>query len=139
MSVFWGIIALQYCVSFCLQQSEIPIIIHTHIHIYIYIVPLGFPGGSVVKNLTADTGDTGLISDLGRPTGEGNGNRIHYSCLDITRDRGTLCATVHEVTKEVDTIKRMNNNNRSFMLSISLKRFIHLKCVFLYFILCFRH
>ena len=90
----------------------------------------------MVKNLTADTGDTGLISDLGRPTGEGNGNPLHYSCLDITRDRGTLCATVHEVTKELDMIKRMHNNS-SFILSISLKRFIHLKCVFLYFILRF--
>ena len=34
-------------------------------------------------------------------------------------------------------IKRMHNNNSSFILSISLKRFIHLKCVFLYFILRF--
>ena len=26
----------------------------------------GFAGGSVVKNLSADAGDTGLIPDLGR-------------------------------------------------------------------------
>ena len=28
----------------------------------------GFPGGSVVKNLPAKGGDTGLTPDLGRPT-----------------------------------------------------------------------
>ena len=28
---------------------------------------LGFPGGSVVKNLLADAGDTGLIPGSGRP------------------------------------------------------------------------
>ena len=34
----------------------------------------GFPGGSVVKNPPAKSGDTGLISGLGRSPGEGNGN-----------------------------------------------------------------
>ena len=40
---------------------------------------VGFPGGSVVKNLAAnagDTGDTGLISGLGRSLGEGNANPL---------------------------------------------------------------
>ena len=27
---------------------------------------MGFPGGSVVKNLPSNAGNTGLISDLGR-------------------------------------------------------------------------
>ena len=33
-----------------------------------------FPGGSVVENLPADAGDTGLIPGPGRSSGEGNGN-----------------------------------------------------------------
>ena len=33
----------------------------------------GFPGSSVVKN-PADAGDVGLIPELGRSSGEGNGN-----------------------------------------------------------------
>ena len=49
---------------------------------------LGFPGDSVVKNPPANAGDTGLISGLGRPHGEGNGNPLQYSCLEILRDRG---------------------------------------------------
>ena len=36
----------------------------------------GFPGGSVVKNPPANTGDTGSIPGLGRSPGEGNGNPI---------------------------------------------------------------
>ena len=35
---------------------------------------LGFPGGSAVKNLPANAGDTGLISGMGTSHGEGNGN-----------------------------------------------------------------
>ena len=34
----------------------------------------GFPGGSVVKNLPANAGDTALIPESGRSHGEGNGN-----------------------------------------------------------------
>ena len=40
---------------------------------------LGFPGGSVVKNLPAIAGDTHLVPGLGRSLGEGNGN--HSSIL----------------------------------------------------------
>ena len=43
---------------------------------------LGFPGGSVVKNPTAnagDAGDTGSVPGLGRYPGEGNGNPLQHS------------------------------------------------------------
>ena len=43
----------------------------------------GFPGGSVVKNLSANEGDTGSIPGPGRSPLEGNGNPLHYSCLGI--------------------------------------------------------
>ena len=44
-----------------------------------------FPGGTVVKNLPANAGDTraaDLIPVLGRFPGEGNGKPFHYSCLE---------------------------------------------------------
>ena len=41
----------------------------------------GFPGGLVVKNPSASAGDVGLIFELGRSLGEGNGNPLHYSSL----------------------------------------------------------
>ena len=59
----------------------------------------GFSGGSVVKNLPANTGDLGSISALGRIPGEGNGNPLQYSCLENPMDRGAWWATVHRVTK----------------------------------------
>ena len=37
----------------------------------------------MVKNPPANTGDVGLISGSGRSPGEGNGNPLQYSCLEI--------------------------------------------------------
>ena len=69
----------------------------------------GFPGGSVVKKLTAGAGDTSSIPGLVRSLGEGNGNPLQYSCLENPMDRGAWCATVHEVAKESDMTQRLNN------------------------------
>ena len=60
---------------------------------------LGFPGGTVVKNLPANAEDIGLISGLRRFLGEGNSNTLQYSCLENPMDRGAWRATVHGVTK----------------------------------------
>ena len=60
---------------------------------------LGFPGGSVVKSLPANAGDTGLISGSGRSPGEGNGNPLQYSHLENSVDRGAWRAIVHSVAK----------------------------------------
>jgi len=49
---------------------------------------VGFPGGSVVKNLPANAGDKGSIPELGRFPGEGNGNPLQYSCLGNPIGRG---------------------------------------------------
>ena len=49
---------------------------------------MGFPGGSVVKNLTVNAGDMGSIPGLRRSPEEGNGNPLHYSCWDNPMDRG---------------------------------------------------
>ena len=43
--------------------------------------PWGFPGGSVVKNASANAGDVGLIPGLGRSPGEGNGNPLQFVIL----------------------------------------------------------
>ena len=49
----------------------------------------GFPGGSVIKNLPANTGDVGSIPGSGRYSAVGNGNLLQYSCLENSIDRGT--------------------------------------------------
>ena len=53
----------------------------------------------MVKNLPANAGDVGLIPELGRSLGEGNGNPFQYSCLENPTDRGAWRATVHGVAK----------------------------------------
>ena len=63
---------------------------------------MGFPGGSVLKNLPAKAGDKrnmGSIFESRRSPGEGNGNPFKYSCLENSVDRGDWWATVHGVTK----------------------------------------
>ena len=63
---------------------------------------LGFPGGSVVKNLLAnagDPGDAGLIPGSGRCPGEGNGHPLQYSCLGNPMEREAWQATVRGVAK----------------------------------------
>ena len=59
----------------------------------------GFSGGSVVKNLPANAGDTGSIPGLERSPGRQNSNPFQYSCLENPMDRGAWQATVHRVTK----------------------------------------
>ena len=64
---------------------------HKREGVYVY---LGFPGGSVVKNLPANPGDTGLIPGLGRSPGGENGNPLQYSCLENSMGRGPWCVCV---------------------------------------------
>ena len=66
---------------------------------------MGFPGGSVVKNLPASAGDTGSVPGSGRSPEEGNGYPCQYSCLENPTDRGGWRATVHGVTKSQSGLK----------------------------------
>ena len=56
----------------------------------------------VVKNLSAnagDTGDSGSIPRSGRSIGEEHGNPCQYSCLENPMDRGAWQDTVNGVAK----------------------------------------
>ena len=69
-----------------------------------FLVPNeGFSGGSVVKNPPANAKHPGLIPGLGRSPGEENGNPLQYSCLGNPMDREAWWATVHGITKDLDT------------------------------------
>ena len=56
-------------------------------------VSLGFPGGSVVKNLPGDAGDVGSIPVLGRSLEK------NYSWVGNPTDRGAWCVAVYGVAK----------------------------------------
>ena len=61
-----------------------------------------FSGGSVVKNLPAnagDSGDAGSIPGSGRSPGGGSGNPLQYSYLKNSMDRRAWKTTVHGVAK----------------------------------------
>ena len=64
----------------------------------------GFPFGTVVKNLPANSKgvrDVGSIPVSGRSPGGRNGNPLQYSCLENPMDRGVGLATVHEVQESL--------------------------------------
>ena len=48
----------------------------------------GIHGGSDGKESTRNAGKPSLIPESGRSPGEGNGNPLHYSCLENPMDGG---------------------------------------------------
>ena len=56
----------------------------------------------MIKNLTANAGEVGLIPGSGRSLGEGNGNSLQYSFLGYPMDKVAWWVTVHGVAKESD-------------------------------------
>ena len=60
------------------------------------IFVLGFPGGSVVKNPSANAGDKRGGSSI--PGGR-HGNSLQYSCLGNPMDKGAWQATICRVGK----------------------------------------
>ena len=67
----------------------------------------------MVKNSPVNAGDVrdaGSISALGRSLGEGNGTPLQYSCLENLMDRGSWWATVHGVTKELETTEGLSTH-----------------------------
>ena len=83
----------------------------------------GFPGGSVVKNSSANAGDSlgredtlekEMVSCLGREDTlekEIVSCPLQYSCLGNLMDPGAWRVMVHGVTRELDTTWQLNNNN----------------------------
>ena len=55
------------------------------------------------KESTCNAGDTGSIPGLGTSPGEGNGNPLQNSCLRNPMGKEARPATIHGVTKELDT------------------------------------
>ena len=77
------------------------------------------PGGSVVKNLTANAGDAGDAGDpgsnpkLGRSPGGGNGNQLQYSCLENPMDRGAWWVYSPWGPKKLYTTERLSRRARA--------------------------
>ena len=90
-----------FSVNFGRNTSWLLCHFHQEIHIVnlSFFTVLGFPGGSGSKESTCNAGDLGSIPELGRSSGEGNGNPLQYSCLENPMDGGNWQAVVHGVTE----------------------------------------
>ena len=63
---------------------------------------MGFPDGSVVKNLPAVQEirqESQVLSQVRKIPGVGNGKPLQYSCLENPMDRGAWQGTVHGVAR----------------------------------------
>ena len=60
---------------------------------------MGFPGGTVVKNPSANAGDVGSIPGSEKSPGGGNGNPLWFSFLKNFMDRAAWLAAVHGAVK----------------------------------------
>ena len=58
--------------------------------LFCFVLFLNFPGGSDNKVSAYNTGDPDSIPGSGRPSGEGNGNPLQYSCLENAMDGEVL-------------------------------------------------
>ena len=83
--------------------SFFSIVLLTFYYYQLYIIKCGLLWWLSGKESACQAGDAGLIPGLGRAPGEGNGNPLQYSCLENPKDREAWWATVHRVTKELET------------------------------------
>ena len=73
-----------------------------HFRFYCHALSIELPMWLSGKESVCSAGDLGSIPGEGRSPGEGNGNPLHYSCLENSTDRGAWRVTVHGVA-ETDT------------------------------------
>ena len=66
------------------------------------IINHGFPGGSDGKEYTCNVGYLGSIPGLGRPSGGGHGNPLHYFCLENPHGQRSLAGPSPWGCKELD-------------------------------------
>ena len=84
---------------------------------------MGFPDGSVVKNLPAVQEirqESQVLSQVRKIPGVGNGKPLWYFYLENPMDRGAWQDIVHRVAKQSDTTQQLNNNKGD-------KRLVHRK------------
>ena len=70
----------------------------------------------VVKNLPVMQETQDQVLGQEDPPGEGNGNPLHYSCLENPMDRGALQATTHGIAK---SWTRLSDQRFHFSLPLS--------------------
>ena len=90
---------------------------------------VGFPGVSESKESACNAGDLGLISELGRSPGEGNGNPLQYSCLENPNGQRSLSGYSPWGCKESDIAERLTHrlnfeHKLSCLLFVAFDKFL---------------
>ena len=86
---------------------------------------MGFPGGAMVRNPLANTGNTrdvDLISGLGRFPGVGNGNPLQYSFLENSMDGGAWQTTVYRVARSWTQLSMHTSHHTQGYMQILTQR-----------------
>ena len=81
----------------------------------------------MIKNLSANAGDVGSVSGLGRSPGGGKDSPLQYSCQKNPMDRGSWWATVHGVAKESARTEQLST--RAGMKYVEYQRNINCICI----------
>jgi len=89
-------LCMSVCVSVCVCVC---VCLCVCVSVCVCVCVWGFPGGSVVKHPPANVGDMSSIPKFRRSPEEGNGNPLHYSCLENSVGRGSWRATVHGISQ----------------------------------------
>ena len=71
---------------------------------------MGFPDGLVSTESSYNSGDLGLIPDLGRSPGGGHGNPFQYSCLEKPHEQKSLAGYIPWDCKESCTTERLSTH-----------------------------
>ena len=84
---------------------------------------LGFPGGSVVKNLPGNTGDMGSIPGSGKSPGGGHGSPLQHSCLQNTHGQRSLAGCSPWGRKGSDTTEQLSTAQIVYILTPGISNF----------------
>ena len=79
------------------------------------------PGGTMIKNPppnAEDLRDAGSIPWSGRSPGGGHRNRLQFSCLENSVDRGAWWASVHGGHKESDMTEHTHTHTQCLINSL---------------------
>ena len=76
--------------------------------VYVVNFYLGLPQWLSGKESAFSAGDTGSTPGSGRSPGEGNGNRLQYSCLENPHGWRSLVGYSPQGHKESDTTERLH-------------------------------
>ena len=89
-----------------------------HIYFLSILTLHHFPGGTVVKNLPANAGNTSSIPRSGRYPGGKNDNPLEYSYLENSMDKGARKAIILGVTQSLTQLSEHTLSAENLIISI---------------------